>query len=282
MLFFLAICHKLKLVNYMLFFTGFLMGVVSLIPGISSGTILLLTNKYEFVTNAIYHFKEKKYFLILLVIILGIILGTLTFSRIIEFLFYFFPVETLIVFSSIILFDLPSFVKVNNNKINIFAIILGIAIIFILNLLSNKTSFIVFDYPKLTITFLLSFSLFGMIDGFFTILPGISGSMIMMILGPYFLYKSYLANLSLENIIFLIPLAFYFLGNIIGIFYGSKFSLFINRLCPTLYINTILGMIIMSTIILIPFKLLELSSIFNYFISILISFAIVKLIHKIN
>ena len=44
----------------MIFFTGFLIGVVSLIPGISGGTMLVLTKKYEEITEAITHFKLKK------------------------------------------------------------------------------------------------------------------------------------------------------------------------------------------------------------------------------
>lgn len=78
------------------FFTGFLIGVVSLIPGISGGTVLVLMKKFNYLTEIITNFKDKKNKMILFRVILGIFLGAITFSRIIELLFYFIPNETLI------------------------------------------------------------------------------------------------------------------------------------------------------------------------------------------
>ena len=72
----------------MFFFAGFLIGVVSLIPGISSGTILVLTKQYASVTNAITHFKEKENRHSILILVLGILIGVVTFARIMELLFY--------------------------------------------------------------------------------------------------------------------------------------------------------------------------------------------------
>ena len=102
------------------FFTGFLIGVVSLIPGISGGTILVLMHKYEEITKAITHFRERKNRMILFFLVLGIFLGTITFARIIEFLFYFIPNATLILFSGFVLFNLPSFIKTEKIKIRPF------------------------------------------------------------------------------------------------------------------------------------------------------------------
>ena len=44
----------------MLFFTGFLVGVASLIPGISGGTILVVTKKYDLITRAIINYYKKQ------------------------------------------------------------------------------------------------------------------------------------------------------------------------------------------------------------------------------
>ncbi len=87
------------------FFTGFLIGIVSLIPGISGGTILVLMKKFNYLTEIITNFKDKKNKMILFTVILGIFLGAITFSRIIELLFYFIPNETLIFFSGLVLFQ---------------------------------------------------------------------------------------------------------------------------------------------------------------------------------
>ncbi len=52
------------------FFTGFLIGVVSLIPGISGGTVLVLMKKFNYLTEIITNFKDKKNKMILFTFIL--------------------------------------------------------------------------------------------------------------------------------------------------------------------------------------------------------------------
>ncbi len=260
------------------FFTGFLVGVVSLIPGISGGTILVLLKQYENVASFLSNFKEKKNQINLLIIGLGIILGAITFARIIEFCFYFFPSETLILFGGFVLFSLPGLIKTEQNNFSPLFFIIGMILMGILGLFSYQSNLVIENYPTLNISFLLFFTLCGTIDGFFTILPGISGSMVMMILGPYFLYKSYLANLSLTNIIFLIPLTCYFLGDILGLFFGGKFSLFCLKKNRKLTISLLLGMVFMSVILILPSFSFKFKEVVYYLIFLIISYLITKLI----
>lgn len=266
----------------MIFFTGFLVGVVSLIPGISGGTILVLMKKYDIVSSSIANFKKKENKILLLSLILGILLGTITFARIIELFFYFAPTCTLILFSGFVLFSIPDLIKEEKLKPNLFWFVLGTTIIFLLSCLTISSPPVITNYPKLTILFLISFSLCGMIDGFFTILPGISGSMVMMILGPYFLYKSYLANLNFTNIIFLLPLFSYFLGDVLGFYLGSKVSLYFLKKHRKCFMSLVLGMVFMSAIILLPIKALTFSQIILYSIVLLISFIICQCLNLIK
>ena len=261
------------------FFTGFLVGVVSLIPGISGGTILVLLKQYENVALALSNFKEKKNQLKLLNLVLGIILGAITFARIIEFCFYFFPDETLILFGGFVLFNLPALIKTEKNNFSLSFFILGMLLMSLLSFCSYNNDLVIQNYPILTINFLIIFTLCGTIDGFFTILPGISGSMVMMILGPYFLYKSYLANLSWSNIIFIIPLTCYFLGDILGLFLGGKFSLFWLKKNRKLTISLLLGMVLMSVILILPSCSFQFKELIYYLIFLVISYLITKLIN---
>lgn len=266
----------------MIFFTGFLIGVVSLIPGISGGTILVLMKKYDIVSQAITHFKNKENRQLLFILILGIFLGTITFARIIELLFYLAPNCTFILFSGFVLFSIPDFIKSEKIKPNLFWLFLGMLIIYILSLLSVSSPPVVVEYPKLTLLFLLLFSLSGMIDGFFTILPGISGSMIMMILGPYFLYKSYLANLNFSNFIFAIPLLCYFLGDLFGFYLGSKVSLYFLKKHRKIFMSFVLGMVLMSAFILLPIEFFSLDNIILYSVVLLISFIMCQILNLIK
>lgn len=266
----------------MIFFTGFLIGVVSLIPGISGGTILVLMKKYEEVSCAISNFKQKENKIMLFFLVLGIILGTITFARIIELCFYFAPNCMFILFSGFILFSIPDFIKTEKIKPNLFWFILGTMIIYFLSMFSTATNPVVLEYPKITFLFLIFFSLSGMIDGFFTILPGVSGSMVMMILGPYFLYKSYLANLSLQNLVFLIPLLCYFLGDIFGFYLGSKVSLYFLKKHRKVFMSFVLGMVLMSALLLLSISNLSLHHLLLYGIMFLISFIICQFLNLIK
>lgn len=264
------------------FFTGFLVGVVSLVPGISGGTVLVIMKKYEEITSAIAHFKERKNKWILFLFVLGIFLGCLTFARIIELLFYFFPTGTMVLFCGFILFQLPSFIKSERISFRTLPFFLGAFFIYFLSLLSHQSEAVVFKYPPLSLFFLFSFALFGMVDGFFTILPGVSGSMVMMILGPYFLYKSYLAHLSFQTLVFLIPLFFYFAGDMFGFYLGSKFSLFCLKKYRRTFLNLVLGMVLMSVLILLPIPNWEISSLLFFLLPLSISFLLCLLFKRFN
>lgn len=266
----------------MIFFTGFLVGVVSLIPGISGGTILVLMKKYEIISSAISNFKQKENRKLLFTLVLGIFLGTLTFARIIELFFYFAPNCTLILFSGFVLFSIPDLIKSEKIKPNFFWLFLGALVIYILSIFSISSAPVILEYPKITFLFLLFFAFCGLLDGFFTILPGISGSMVMMILGPYFLYKSYLANLSFSNIVFIIPLFCYFLGDAIGFFVGSKVSLYFLKHVRKIFMSFVLGMVLMSALILLPIHTLTIQNILLYSIVLLISFIISQVLNLIK
>lgn len=231
--------------NYLL---GFVIGITSLIPGISAGTIIYLTSDCASTWEIIKDFKHN--ILNIIKILVGIILGVLIFSKIIEYLFIYFPYETIYLFIGFLLLNLKnSFVKTKNLSLSF--LILGTIIIYFLYMLSPSKELVYTTFPHLTLIFLIIFSLSGFLDGFLTITPGISGSMVMMILGPYYLYKSYLANFTFNRII-VIPLLCYFIFDILGIYFGSLFSSYMLDKHKKKFISIILGMMLASIIILIP------------------------------
>lgn len=266
----------------MIFFTGFLIGVVSLIPGISGGTILVLMKKYEEVSYAIANFKKKENLHLLFVLILGIVLGTITFARIIELCFYFAPKCTILLFSGFVLFSIPDFIKSEKIKPKISWFLFGTIVIYFLSFFSIVSEPVIVNYPKISLFFLISFACFGMLDGFFTILPGVSGSMVMMILGPYFLYKSYLANLSIKNILFAIPLLCYFIGDMVGFYLGSKVSLYFFKKHRKRFMSFVLGMVFMSVLILLPIETFTFGNIILYSIVLLTSFILCQILNLIK
>lgn len=231
--------------NYLL---GFVIGVTSLLPGISAGTIIYLTSDCATTWKIIKDFKHN--ILNIIKILIGIILGVLIFSKIIEYLFIYFPYETIYLFIGFLLLNLKnSFVKTKNLSLPF--LIFGTIIIYFLYILSPSKELVYTTFPHLSLIFLIIFTLCGFLDGFLTITPGISGSMVMMILGPYYLYKSYLANFTFSKII-VIPLLCYFIGDILGFYFGARFSSYMLKNFEKKFQSFILGMMLASIIILIP------------------------------
>lgn len=93
--------------------------------------------------------------------------------------------------------------------------------------------------------FIMFFS--GFIDGFFTILPGASGSMTVMILGTYYVYTFMFSNICAY---YLIPLILYYVGDLVGLVLGSRFNLYFYTTKKLPYLNTIYGLLIGSLIVL--------------------------------
>ena len=231
------------------FIIGFFVGAVSLIPGISGGTILFITKEFENFTCSLISKKDKKTIKYLLVFISGIISGALICAKIIELLFKIIPYDLLFIFSILLLVSIFSLYNEEKNNVKFKWLLTGSIIILLLATLTPETPYTYEFLPKITILFLLFFSFCGMLDGFITILPGISGSMVMMILGPYYLYKSFLAKI---NLIYVLPLSLYLIGDLLGIYLGSLFANKMLSKHRNEFISTILGMMFTSTIILFP------------------------------
>ena len=200
------------------FICGFLIGALSLIPGVSSDLALIALNKYEEYILLLSNLKniKKKELFIILKIILGIFIGIFSIANILEWLFLHYPKITLYSLVFLIILTLPNFYKkeIKPIKFNKIYFMLGLIVILIMYIFLNKTyAPVVIEYPKLTLPFLIIFSFYGLLDGILTITPGVSGSMVMMMLNVYYLYKSYVANIWIKPI-FIIPLLVYLIGEL--------------------------------------------------------------------
>ena len=105
---------------------------------------------------------------------------------------------------------------------------------------------------NLDFAYILILMIMGAISGASMLFPGISGSMVLLVLGYYYLYKSYVSNVTSFEPMVLIPLIFIALGVGIGIIISAKLTTYLLEKYRTKTMSLILGLVLMSGIVIIP------------------------------
>ncbi|MFW6038511.1 MAG: DUF368 domain-containing protein [Candidatus Saliniplasma sp.] len=209
-------------------FEGALMGMANIIPGVSGGTMALVTGIYDRLIRSIntvpldapiillkgdYENFRKKLkeidYRFLIPLIVGILIGSLLLARAIEFLLYSYPAATYSFFFGLILSGLGVIYKYieDIDLKTIFWGVVGFLVAFlIVGVPTLQTS------PSLPMVFIIG--IFVIIS---MILPGISGAFILIFLQQY----DYMLHALNE---FNIPvIATFTAGGAVGLFTFSKF-----------------------------------------------------------
>ena len=227
---------------------GILIGAGCILPGISSGVLCVVFGIYEKLLDSILNFFKDvhKNFKFLLPIALGGIIGIISFSKILQFLLYKYPLQTKSIFIGLILGGVVILFKDINKKKkfeikNFFYLIASLSIGFLMVYLEKKIGIVKIENIS---SIYLIFSGFLMSIGI--VVPGVSSTIILMLLGIYSLYLNSLSTLYLPVII---PIAF-------GVIIGSLiFMNLIKVLLNKFYIQTmfsIIGFTLGSIFVLIP------------------------------
>lgn len=269
---------------------GIAIGIANVIPGVSGGTMMVILGIFDHMMSAIsgifklHNPHRKEDILFLCQVLLGAVIGLIGFAKVISFLFDHFQVQTMFWFVGLVGFSIPVFWKSESKNENIqwLPFLIGMAIIFLIKFLAPEAATDVNpQFPALSLFYCLKMIFVGMIGGAAMLLPGISGSMVLLIIGEYYLFKSLLANVLSFQLIVLVPLAFLALGILFGIILSAKLTKVLLEKYHTATISVLLGLIIASTIILIPFNAVyDLPLILTSFLSCLLGGAIVWLIER--
>lgn len=224
---------------------GAVIGVANVIPGVSGGTMAVVMNVYDKLIGAVSRFRRdwKKNLLILFPIVLGAGIGILLFSSLIKFLLDRYPMAVNFFFMGLIVGSIPMiFKKATSGKFKpsymipfllCLALMTGLAF---LNVSEDANSLT----RALTFTNFFQFFFVSILAAFSMILPGISGSMIMLLFGTY---NSVIVAISELNIMLLIPVA---LGCLIGLLGGAKLVDILMTRFPQVTFWAILGLVIGS------------------------------------
>lgn len=249
--------------NIILALKGFIMGIANVIPGVSGGTLALILGIYEQFISSISHLfsnlKENLKFLISLAI--GMVLSIATMSNVVDYSFKHFPIPTTLFFVGLVLGGIPLlYGKVKDNttekkKISNYIIMfITFAIVIFMGLadkiFESGTDVIL---TNLSIGGYIILFIVGIVTAATMVIPGVSGSLVLMLLGYYYPVISLIKEITHFNNLFsnLITAGIFGLGIIIGIVLISKLIEFLFAKYETKTYYGVLGFIFAS-IIAIP------------------------------
>lgn len=227
---------------------GIFIGAGCILPGISSGVMCVIFGIYDKLIDSILNFFKdiRKNLKFLFPIGVGGIIGIIIFSKILQFMLYKYQLQTKSVFIGLILGGIVLLFKqiskeekfkIKNIIYIIIPLMIGLGMVYIENKIGMKTVESANFIYLIVSGFLMSIGI---------VVPGVSSTIILMLLGIYSLYLNAVATLYLPV---LIPM-------VIGVILGSLIFLkIIKILLDKFYIKTmyaIIGFTLGSIFVLLP------------------------------
>lgn len=243
--------------DLLLMIKGFFIGIANVIPGVSGGTIAITMGIYERLINAISHFFSnlKENIKLLISVGIGAGLAVLLMSKLISYSLDNYPIPTTIFFIGLILGGMPMlFKKTKGDYRNIpNSLILLISFVLVLELTFLGSGNNVVSLDNLDITGYILLILVGIIAAATMVIPGISGSFVLMLLGyykPIIETVSDLTNFNniVHNMLILISVG---IGVLIGIILISKIIEFLLKKYETKTYFAIIGIVLASIVLII-------------------------------
>lgn len=245
---------------------GMFIGISNIIPGVSGGTMAVSFGIYDDIIHALTHVKKefKTSLKVLAPLVIGVLAGIAVFSRMIEFLLMQYTFPTAIAFIGLILGGLPilwfAFRKALNEDKQSIGILHGIIFLALFAVVAWMGIADVSGggVQEIDLAFgpLVALFFVGVISAAAMVIPGISGSLLMLIIGYYyaFLYvingfTSALSSFDMAELIpFTIKVGAFGLGVIVGIVVISKIIDYLFKHFPSHTYAGILGLVMASPI----------------------------------
>lgn len=172
--------------NIIIILKGFIIGSSMSVPGVSGGTIAILLGIYEDLISSISHFTKdiKKNLFFLLKFLVGSMVGIATLARLIELMLERFPLPVSFLFLGAVIGGIPAlYKKAKEETFKISSVIyflVGLGVVVSISFLPTKT--ISISSGSGLLHYLMLFVV-GIIIAIALILPGISTSHMLLVLG---------------------------------------------------------------------------------------------------
>lgn len=243
--------------NILLVIKGFIMGIANIIPGVSGGTLALILGIYEEFIGALSHFFSnfKKNISFLIPIAIGMVLAIISLSRVIEYSYDHFPIATCLFFVGLVLGGIPMLSskirgkgevkQISSYVIFLFTFLLVMFMAFSDLLFSEgvEVSFTNMNFISYFLLFLV-----GVVAAATMVIPGVSGSLVLMLLGYYYPVLAIITECTkfknLDSNLFI--LGIFGIGILFGIVIISKIIEFLFHKYETKTYFGVLGFIVAS------------------------------------
>ncbi|MCC3755263.1 DUF368 domain-containing protein [Staphylococcus capitis] len=238
---------------------GFGMGTSDLIPGVSGGTIALLLGIYDDFISSVSGLFSKRFwpsFKFLLPILLGMGLAIALLSNLFNYLLSYHEIPTMFFFTGLIIGVIPYLLKTSNFKQTFktqhyLMILIGIIILVIITLLNNGDKH---SGETLTLSFglIIKYFIAGMFASSAMLLPGISGSFMLLVFGAYGTVMFSISELLKLNFTALPILIIIGLGILTGFMLSSRMIQYFLHHHTTMTFALIIGFVIGSIYAVFP------------------------------
>lgn len=244
-----------KVLEYVKFFLcGIVFGTANVIPGVSGGTMLIVFGVFDRITEAISGIKQIfKNFAFLVTFALGAGAGILLSAKVIGSMFATYAIQTNMFFIGLILGGVPLILKFGTSEKKVKPLcavpfLAAMAVVITLTVLEKLDIFSMTAENVTSFDALFSLKMFvcAAIAAVTMIIPGISGSFMMMLLG---VYETIIGALNDWNFYVIIPFA---LGAVVGIIFGAKLISVLIKKNKLMVYSAIMGMVIGSVYAILP------------------------------
>lgn len=261
------------------FIKSIFIGMGAIAPGLSGGALAMIFGLYERLISAVSHIftKWRENFLFLVTVGAGAVFGVVAFAGIQRYLLANYMTPTMFVFAGLVVGTIPSLLRSalkkrevepheSRKNITISAILFGIGLGLglLLSVLDGKDVNVVEAAVDLNLKNALYLFLAGIVLAGSLVIPGISGTVLLMLIGAYGLFLNAIADIKnvlfifesqsmfesvVRNLLLLIPIG---LGVGVGAILYSKLMEYLLKRFYSFTYFTIIGFVIGSLFELLP------------------------------
>lgn len=239
--------------NFITALKGAALGTAFVIPGFSGGTMAVILKIYDRLLDAISLNIEKlkKNFGFILFLVIGMAAGVFATAVGLSWLFENHPVPTALTLTGIVVGSLPMIWKECTSEskfkpLNIIPFLIAFAVMVVMFFIENADTAETAVQTDFSFVLALKLAAGGFIAAISMVIPGISGSLMLTIMG---MYETSITAVKDLNIALIAPVG---IGAVVGILSGAKIiSLLLKKFRQSTY-SVIIGLIVGSLLTIFP------------------------------